>query len=267
MDDSALRVPPARVGADIDTIDTPALLVDLDAFERNLEALERSLVGRTVRVRPHAKAHKCPEIARRQVARGAVGICCQKVSEAEVFVRHGIADVLVANEIVGAAKLARLARLAGRATIGVCVDDEGNVEDLARAASDAGTTVHVLVEVDVGANRCGVPPGPRALDLARRVAASRHLRFAGLQAYHGSAQHLRTPEERRAAIGRRARRRARHAGAARVGRPAGRDGHRGGDGHRTSWRPRAACTPSCSRARTCSWTPTTAGTSTPPAGP
>lgn len=193
--------PPAHVGADIDAIDTPALLLDLDVFERNLEALDRSLAGRSVRVRPHAKAHKCPEIARRQVARGAVGICCQKVSEAEVFVRSGIADVLVANEIVGAAKLARLARLAGRATIGVCVDDEGNVEDLARAASDAGTTVHVLVEVDVGANRCGVPPGPRALDLARRVAASRHLRFAGLQAYHGSAQHLRTPEERRAAIG------------------------------------------------------------------
>ncbi len=200
MSEAAVSFPPARVGADIDTIDTPALLLDLDVFERNLEALDRSLAGRRVRLRPHAKAHKCPEIARRQVARGAVGICCQKVSEAEVFVESGIADVLVVNEIVGAAKLARLARLAGRAAVGVCVDDEGNVGELAQAAADAGSRLDVLVEVDVGANRCGVPPGPSVLALARRVAASSRLRFAGLQAYHGRAQHLRAPEERRAAI-------------------------------------------------------------------
>src|SRR3954447_21900346 len=102
----------AQVGDTFDRIDTPSLVLDLDAFERNLQRMAAALQGRGVRLRPHAKSHKCPEIARRQIALGAVGICCQKVSEAAVFVEAGIQDVLVTNQVVGAAKLARLMELA-----------------------------------------------------------------------------------------------------------------------------------------------------------
>lgn len=179
-------------------VDTPALLLDLDAFERNLDRMAASLAGKTIRVRPHAKSHKCPEIARRQIARGAVGVCCQKVSEAEAFVRSGIKDVLVANEVVGPRKLERLVGLARDARIGVCVDDAGNLSDLRRAAEHAGVTLDVYVEVNVGANRCGVEPGPAVVELARQIAAP--LLFAGLQAYHGAAQHLRSPADRAQAI-------------------------------------------------------------------
>jgi D-serine deaminase-like pyridoxal phosphate-dependent protein len=192
---------PARTGDSLATVDTPALLLDLDAFERNLDALDALLAGLPVGVRPHAKSHKCPEIARRQVARGAVGVCCQKVSEAEALVCGGIGDVLVVNEIVGDAKLARLARLARDARVGVAVDDPGNVDDLERAAREADVTLDVLVEVDVGLNRCGVEPGAPAVSLARHVAGKRHLRFAGLQAYQGRAQHVRGFEARRLAAG------------------------------------------------------------------
>lgn len=192
--------PPAVIGMAVPEVDTPALLVDLEAFEHNLDHLDRTLVGTGMRVRPHAKSHKCPEIARRQVARGAVGVCCQKVSEAECLVAGGIADVLVTNEVVGPRKLERLARLARRARVGVCVDDAGNVRDLGHTAAAAGATMDVLVEVDVGAGRCGVAPGVPVLELAKHITDTAGLRFAGLQAYHGTAQHLRTPAERREAI-------------------------------------------------------------------
>jgi D-threonine aldolase len=191
--------PPASIGQRLDEVDTPALVVELDAFERNLRALTDAVAGR-VRVRAHAKTHKCPEIARRQLAAGAVGVCCQKVSEAEAMVEGGIADVLVSNEVVGARKLERLAALAKRARIGVCVDDAANVRELAAAAAGAGVTLDAYVEIDVGARRCGVAPGEPALALAREVAARPELRFAGLQAYQGAAQHLRSMAERRAAI-------------------------------------------------------------------
>ena len=192
---------PAAPGIALDAVDTPALVIELDAFERNLARLMDSIGGRTLRLRAHAKTHKCAEIARRQVAAGAVGVCCQKVSEAEAMVAGGIGDVLVSNEIVGARKIARLTALAKRARIGVCVDDAGNVAELAAAARRAGATLDVYVEIDVGAKRCGVAPGEPALALARAVAEAPNLRFAGLQAYHGAAQHLRGMDERRAAIG------------------------------------------------------------------
>jgi D-serine deaminase-like pyridoxal phosphate-dependent protein len=191
---------PARPGDPTAAIDTPALVVDLDAFERNLDLMANAVRGAGIALRPHAKSHKCPAIAQAQIERGAVGICCQKVGEAEVFVAAGIRDVLVTNEIVGAAKLARLAALAGRATIGVLVDDASNVAALAAAAVVAGVTLDVLVEIDVGARRCGVAPGAPAVALAVAIAAAPGLRFRGLHAYHGAAQHLRTPAERRAAI-------------------------------------------------------------------
>jgi D-serine deaminase-like pyridoxal phosphate-dependent protein len=161
---------PARPGMRIEEVDTPALLLDLDAFERNLRRLHTTLLGRTVRVRPHAKSHKCPQIALRQIALGAVGVCCQKVSEARALVQGGVRDVLIANEVVGAAKLQRLAELGREAQVGVCVDDAANVRELAAAVKAVGSNLDVYVELDVGARRCG-------------------------------AQHLRTPAERTAAIG------------------------------------------------------------------
>lgn len=184
----------------LEDVDTPALLLDLDAFEANIAAMAAALAGSAVRLRPHAKAHKCPEIARRQVAAGAVGVCCQKAQEAEAMVGGGIADVLIANEVVGARKLARVAALARRARVAICVDDGANAADLERAASLAGVRLDVFVEVDVGARRCGVEPA-EALALARLVNGFEHLRFAGLQAYQGSAQHLRSVAERVADLG------------------------------------------------------------------
>src|SRR5882762_4435208 len=126
--------PPASVGQRVDEIDTPALVLELDAFERNLRTLAESVKGRPLRVRPHAKTHKCPEIAKRQIAHGAVGMCCQKVSEAEALVDGGIDDVLVSNEVVGAPKIARLAELSKRAHVGVCVDHPDNLAALESAA-------------------------------------------------------------------------------------------------------------------------------------
>ena len=191
---------PARPGDHVASLETPALVVDLDPFERNLELMANAVRGSGVALRPHAKSHKCPEIAKRQVALGAVGICCQKVDEAAAFVEAGIRDVLVTNEIVAGPKLARLAGLARIATIGVLADDLNVVASISAAATKAGATIDVLVEIDVGAHRCGVVPGPLAVALAQAVQASPGLRFRGLHAYHGAAQHLRKPAERRAAI-------------------------------------------------------------------
>jgi D-serine deaminase-like pyridoxal phosphate-dependent protein len=189
---------PARIGDPVAAIDTPALCVDVDPFERNLTQMADATKG--IRLRPHAKSHKCATIAREQIARGAVGICCQKTDEAAAFVEAGIRDVLVTNEIVGAAKVARLAGLAREATIGVLVDSIAGAAALSDAASRAAVTLDVYIEVDVGANRCGVAPGPAALELARGVVGKPGLRLRGLQAYQGAAQHLREPAERAAAI-------------------------------------------------------------------
>ena len=190
--------PPARVGVPIEEVDTPALIVDLEALEGNIARMAKAAEG--VRLRPHAKSHKCAEIARAQIAAGAVGVCAQKVSEAEALVAGGVADVLVTNEIVGGGKLARLARLAREAKVAVLADDAGNVAALEAAARAERVRLDVLVEVDVGARRCGVEPGAAALALAKAIAQGGSLRFAGLHAYHGAAQHLRSPLERRAAV-------------------------------------------------------------------
>jgi D-threonine aldolase len=189
-----------QVGTPLEELDTPSLILDLDAFERNLQRLADSLAGRRIAVRPHAKSHKCPQIALAQIALGAVGVCCQKVSEAEAMVQGGVRDVLVANQVVGPAKVKRAAALARHAHIAVCADDSGNVVALDAAAREFGVRLDVLVEINVGANRCGVEPGAPAVALARQISACGNLRFAGLQAYQGAAQHLRKVEERRAAI-------------------------------------------------------------------
>ncbi|WP_191969612.1 DSD1 family PLP-dependent enzyme [Neorhizobium galegae] len=192
---------PAAIGDNIADIQTPALIIDLDAFERNVARMKDHAEAMGVRLRPHAKTHKSADVALYQMASGgAVGVCCQKISEAEALVRGGVTDVLIANEVADPKKIDRLAWLAESAHVSVCVDDPTVVAALSEAAALHGVTLDVLVEIDCGARRCGVLPGAPAVALAKTVAAAPNLAFAGIQAYHGSAQHIYDPAERRAAI-------------------------------------------------------------------
>lgn len=190
---------PAQPGIPLAEVDTPALIIDLDAFEANLERMANYVAGHNIRLRAHSKTHKSPIIARKQMNLGAVGICCQKVSEAAIMVEGGVDNILVSNEVVGRQKLDRLAALARQANIAVCADRQSNVAGLGESAAKFGVQLTVLVEIDVGAGRCGVQPGAEALALAQMIDAHTALNFGGLQAYHGSAQHIRNPEERRQA--------------------------------------------------------------------
>lgn len=186
-----------EVGDPVASIDTPALVLDLDAFERNLDRLMTAAHG--VRVRPHAKSHKCPAVAKAQVARGAVGICCQKLSEAAVFAAAGIEDILVTNQVVGEQKLARVRSLSQQIRLGLLVDDLRQIEALGRVMQGASQRLDVYVEVEVGGRRCGVEP-QGVLPLVKAILLYDQLRFSGLHCYHGPAQHLRTSAERAAAI-------------------------------------------------------------------
>ena len=188
----------AKVGDPVDAIDTPALVIDLDAMERNLGAMAAFARAHGLRLRPHAKTHKCAQIAKLQIAAGAVGVCVQKLGEAQALADAGVADLYLSNEVVSAAKLACLAALAGRVKLAVAVDSALGVERLATALKAAGSSADVFVEIDVGQGRCGVAPAAAGA-LAHQVVAH-GLRFAGLQAYHGRAQHLRGAEARAAAI-------------------------------------------------------------------
>lgn len=194
------QMPPARPGDPLSEVDTPALIVDLDAFERNLRKMADAAKSAGVVLRPHAKTHKSPAIGLRQMALGAVGVCCQKVSEAEVMVEGGILDVLVSNEVVGRRKLERLAALAHQARVSVAVDNAEAVAALSSAATASGAKIGVLIEVNVGGNRCGVEPGAPAVALGQAVTKSPGLTLKGIHAYHGRAQHMRTLDERKAAI-------------------------------------------------------------------
>jgi len=189
--------PAARPGLPLDAVDTPSLVVDLDAFGRNVDRMQAAADAAGIKLRPHAKAHKCPDVSLAQIARGAVGICCQKVSEAVPFVRAGIGDIHISNEIASPAKAALLATLARHARMSVCVDDATQIDALAAATAAAGTTLDVFVEIDVGQGRCGVPDAAAALKLADRIAEHPRLTLRGLQAYHGGIQHLRGWAERR----------------------------------------------------------------------
>lgn len=179
-------------------IDSPSLVVDLDAMERNIALLADFTRRHGLRLRPHAKTHKSAWIAAQQVAAGAVGVCVQKTSEAEALVAAGVGDVFITNEVIDAAKLARVAALARRCTLAIAVDSALGVERLAAAARAANSQIAVFVEIDVGHGRCGADPQQAGM-LARRVVDA-GLPFAGLQAYHGRAQHLRAGAEREAAI-------------------------------------------------------------------
>ena len=191
-------MPPTQsIGTPVREIETPALLVDLDVMEENLALMAKRLEGTGVRLRAHAKTHKSPWLARKQMALGAVGVCCQKVSEAEVMVEGGVGNVLVSSEVTAVSKLKRLAALARHTDLMVVVDHPQGVAMLAEAVTAAGAEIGVLVDVDVGQGRCGVAPGEAAVDLGRRVEAAKGLELKGIQAYHGKAQHVDGFAERR----------------------------------------------------------------------
>jgi D-serine deaminase-like pyridoxal phosphate-dependent protein len=190
--------PAARTGDPVAAIDTPALVIDLDAMERNIERMAAFVRAHRLRLRPHAKTHKCAAIARLQMAAGAVGVCVQKLGEAQALADAGVTDIFITNEIVDRTKLARLAALATRVKLAVAVDSAVGIDRLAQALKGSTASVEVFVEIDVGQGRCGVAPAASGA-LAHQV-VSHGWRFGGLQAYHGRAQHLRSPQERAAAI-------------------------------------------------------------------
>lgn len=191
---------PAAIGMDESEIQTPALVLDLDALERNIRKMGDFARTAGVRHRVHGKMHKSVDVALLQEKLGgSCGVCCQKVSEAEVFVRGGIKDVLVSNQVRDPAKIDRLARLPllGARTL-CCVDDIDNVAELSEAARRHGTEIECLVEIDCGAGRCGVTTTAQVLQIAQAIDAADGLKFSGIQAYQGAMQHLDLFEERKA---------------------------------------------------------------------
>lgn len=198
------------VGQPVAAIDTPALVIDLDAMQRNLRRMAEFARKHDIRWRPHAKMHKSSALGKLQMQAGAVGVCVQKTAEAEAMVAGGVHDVYISNEVVAPSKLARIATLAHQLAaengkLAIAVDSLEGVRRLANAMNDRrrGTqaaVIDVFVEIDIGQGRCGVPPGRLAVDLALEIRKHPALRFAGLQAYHGKAQHVRSPQARRDAI-------------------------------------------------------------------
>lgn len=200
------------VGQKVSAIDTPALVVDLDAMQRNLGRMAEFARKHDIRWRPHAKMHKSTAIAKLQLQAGAAGVCVQKTAEAEAMVAGGVYNVYISNEVVAPHKLARVADLAHQVAaehgqLAIAVDSVEGIERLAQAMNDrrhqAGSSaavIDVFVEIDVGQGRCGVAPGSAAVNLVHQIRRHPALRFAGLQAYHGKAQHLRSSQARREAI-------------------------------------------------------------------
>ncbi len=193
---------PALPGMDEADIQTPCLILDLDALERNITKMGDYAKAHGMRHRVHGKMHKSVDVAKLQESLGgACGVCCQKVSEAEVFARGGIKDVLVSNQVRDPAKIDRLARMPKLGARAICcVDDLANVADLSEAATRHGTQIECLVEIDCGAGRCGVTTTPAVVEIAKAIDAAPGLKFAGIQAYQGAMQHMDSYEDRKAKI-------------------------------------------------------------------
>lgn len=193
---------PALPGMSEADIQTPCLILDLDALERNIRKMGEYAKAYGMRHRSHGKMHKSIDVQRLQeVLGGAVGVCCQKVSEAEVFARGGIKDILVSNEVRDPLKIDRLAQLPKYgARIIVCVDDLANVAELSAAARRHGTMLECLVEIDCGAGRCGVRGISTAVEIAKAIDAAPALKFSGVQAYQATMQHLESYLDRKAKL-------------------------------------------------------------------
>ncbi len=180
----------------ISDIETPALILEKSVFENNIAEMKKILDGSKLSLRPHYKSHKCSQIARIQIENGAVGMTCAKLSEAYDLVDSGIEDVLIANQIVGDEKISRLASLAKKCRLTVCVDNEENVADISRAAESVGALVRCLVEYEIGMERCGVTDSESVLKLAKYIDSCPNLKFEGIQAYAGHISHMEDSEER-----------------------------------------------------------------------
>ena len=186
--------------------DTPALVLDIEAAERNIKRMGEYFRGKKVHLRPHVKVHKSPFLAHKQIAAGAPGITCAKLSEAEVMANSGIQDILIANQIIGPYKIRKLATLAKQCNLRVLVDDIGNARELSKFATGVGSKIGVLIEVNLFRNlegildRCGVLPGETAVELAHKIAGLDGLEFKGLMGYEGSLRKFTTPEARSNAV-------------------------------------------------------------------
>ena len=193
---------PALPGMDEADIQTPCLVLDLDALERNIVKMGDYAKAHGMRHRAHGKMHKSVDVLKvQEKLGGAIGVCCQKVSEAEVFVRGGIKDVLVSNQVRDPLKIDRLARLPKLGSrIITCVDDLANVADLSAAAVKHGTTLECFVEIDCGAGRCGVKTTPEVVEIAKAIDAAAGLKFTGIQAYQGAMQHIDSYADRKAKL-------------------------------------------------------------------
>ena len=191
-------MPYSPIGQPIHALDTPALLVDLDKMENNIRRMAARCRDSGLHWRPHAKGHKTPAIAHAELHAGALGITCAKLGEAEVFADAGISDILIANQIVGNEKIARLVNLCRRADVMVAVDDPVHIQAISDAATGIGVDVRVLVEVDVGMQRCGVSPGAPTLALARQARDAPGVIFAGLMGYEGHAMGMDDPQKKAA---------------------------------------------------------------------
>ena len=185
-----------KIGAAVHELDTPALLLDLDAFDRNVQRMAAFFADKPTVLRPHAKTHKCPHVALRQIEAGAIGITCAKVSEAEVMAQAGVKDILIANQVIGPVKIARLTELADLCDLMVAVDDARNVEELSETCCSKDVSLRILIEVDIGMGRCGVAPGKPVQELAQRVDQAPNLRFSGLLAYEGHLVSIVDPAEK-----------------------------------------------------------------------
>ena len=180
-------------------LDTPCIVLDLDILERNLDRMQTGAAAAGKNLRPHAKSHKCSALAGKQLEQGAIGICAAKVSEAEVLVNDGVHGVLVTGPVASQKKAARLVKLLRVSpSLMTVVDHADSIELLDRLLANAGLDMGVLVDIDVGLQRTGVPPS-RALELAELVLASKHLRLKGIQAYAGQVQHIQRYDERKKA--------------------------------------------------------------------
>ena len=190
------------IGLPIEEIDTPAVLIDLDALESNIATMAADVKSRGSNWRPHSKSHKCPAIAHLQVEAGAIGVACAKLGEAEVMAANGIRDILVPNQVVGPIKARRVAALATQSDICVSVDAIENVRELDEAALRIGAHPRAVIEVDTGMKRAGVLPGDPARKLANEMANCKGLRFAGVMTWEGHCWAIDDPDERLAEINR-----------------------------------------------------------------
>ena len=188
------------IGRAMSEVDTPGLVIDADAMEKNIADMAEYISSVPAGLRPHAKTHKSPIVALKQIEAGAVGSTCAKLGEAEALQRGGVRDILIANQIVGHRKIARLVGMARHCDIAVAVDTEENARQISEAAIAAGSSVRVLVEVNVGMDRCGVEAGDDAIALVKKVSGMPGLRFFGFQAYEGHLVMYGTRSQREEAV-------------------------------------------------------------------